>query len=164
MIIIISLLLIYIVYINITLSKKRKKVINEWQELDNLIKKRNDLIPNLLAKVKEYSIEDIDKVNEARNKVLSSKTKKDKITHSNKLTNELGYLFSLTEENSDLKTDGNFLTIQSSINDIEDQINNYKRRYNILAINYKNKLNKFKIIAHLFRHQKEDYIDEEVLE
>ena len=164
MIIIISLLLIYIVYINITLSKKRKKVINEWQELDNLIKKRNDLIPNLLAKVKEYSIEDIDKVNEARNKVLSSKTKKDKITHSNKLTNELGYLFSLTEENSDLKTDGKFLTIQSSINDIEDQINNYKRRYNILAINYKNKLNKFKIIAHLFRHQKEDYIDEEVLE
>ena len=159
------LLTVYVLYMKIILSNRRESVKKDWLQIDMLLKKRNDLIPSLIDITKDYFLEEetINNIRSARNNVLSSKSKKDKMKNSNKLTSELGHLFSITERFSDLKNNSEFIDIQSRLHDTEDQINNSRRRYNNKVLDYTHKLDMFpfKIVAKVFNYKPEDYFDEE---
>ena len=159
------LLTVYVLYMKIILSNRRESVKKDWLQIDMLLKKRNDLIPSLIDITKDYFLEEeaINNIRSARNNVLSSKSKKDKMKNSNKLTSELGHLFCITERFSDLKNNSEFIDIQSKLHDTEDQINNSRRRYNNKVLDYTHKLDMFpfKIVAKVFNYKPEDYFDEE---
>ena len=144
----------------------QKNVKEKWNQIDGLLKTRNDIIPDLLKIVKSYvkDIETIDNVNTSRNNLLSSKTKKDKMSNSNKITSELNILFSVTENYSDLKNNDKFLDLQNKLHDTEDQINRSKKKYNNTVISYKHKLNSFpsNIIAYVFKFKPVEIFTEEV--
>lgn len=153
--IIIILPIIYTYKTRKNLKTCQKKVKEKWGKIDSLLKTRNDIIPDLLQVVETYvrDIETIDNVNNTRDDLLSSKTKKDKIKNSNKLTSELNVLFSITENYSDLKNNEKFLDLQNKIHDTEDQINKSRKNYNSSVTNYSNKINTFpsNIVAYVFK-------------
>ena len=132
-----------------------------------MLKQRNDLIPDLLDTIKDYSFDNIlVNINDSRNSILSSKTRKEKMKNSNILANEISCLFAITEDYDELKESARFLDIQNKIHDTEDQINNSRRKYNNLVLDYKSKLHMFpsKIVASIFNLKEEEYFDEEVFE
>ncbi len=164
--IIIIIPIIYTFQTRKSLKKHQNKITESWVKIDNLLKTRNDIIPDLLEILEKYNIkeETLDSINNVRSNLLTSKTKKDKMANSSKLTNELGHLFAITENYSELKINDIFLNLQSKIHETEDQINNSKRRYNNLALDYKNKLDMFpsKIIAYVFKLKPFEIFNEEV--
>lgn len=143
----------------------QKNVKEKWNKISGLIKTRNDIIPDLLEVVETYvnDIETITNVNTTRNDLLSSKTTKEKMNNSNKLTNELDILFSITEHYSDLKNNDKFLDLQNKIHDTEDQINRTRKKYNNSVVNYKNKLKTFpsNVVAHVFKFKPVEIFAEE---
>ena len=165
LLIIIIFLVIYTYKTHKNLTKRKNRVNESWIRIENLIKNRNDMILSLIEVAGEYNMkkDTINNIKNTRSNLLSSKKIKDKMTNSNKLSDELSYLFALTEDYPDLKVDRKFLDIQSKIHDTEDQINNTKIRYNKLALDYKNKINFFpsKIVAYIFKFKPAEIFSEE---
>ena len=152
--IIIILPIIYTYRTKRNLKNSQKKVKEDWNKIDSILKTRNDIIPELIEIAKKHINEEmLSNINKTRNDLIISKTKEDKIINSNKLTNELGYLFSITEDYVDLKENGKFLDVQSKLHDTEDQLTKSKKKYNNSALIYKNKIKGFpsNIVAYVFK-------------
>ncbi len=152
--IIIILPVIYTYKTRRTLKTKQKQVKEEWDKIDNILKTRNDIIPDLVKVTKKYLNEEtVNNINNIRKDLLISKTREEKINNSNKLTSELGYLFSVTEDYINLKENSEFLDIQSKLHDTEDQLLKSKKKYNSNVINYKNKIRRFpsNVVAYIFK-------------
>ncbi len=153
--IIIILPIIYTYKARKNLKKRESKVKEDWKKIDSLLKIRNDIIPDLIDITKKYinNEETLNNIINTRKDLLVSKTKKDKIKHSNQLTSELSYLFSITEDYNNLKENNNFIDIQNKLHDTEDQINKSRKKYNNSVSAYKKKMNGFptKIVAYVFK-------------
>ena len=116
--IIIILPVIYTYRTRKALKKRQKQVNEEWDKVDSILKTRNDIIPELVKVTEKYLNEEtINNINNTRKDLLISKTRGEKIINSNKLTSELGYLFSITEDYIPLKENSEFLDIQSKLHD-----------------------------------------------
>ncbi|MBR3198487.1 MAG: LemA family protein [Bacilli bacterium] len=152
--IIIILPVIYTYRTRKALKKRQKQVNEEWDKVDSILKTRNDIIPELVKVTEKYLNEEtINNINNTRKDLLISKTRGEKIINSNKLTSELGYLFSITEDYIPLKENSEFLDIQSKLHDTEDQLLKTKKKYNSNVINYKKKVKRFpsNIVAYIFK-------------
>ncbi len=153
--IIIILPVIYTYKARKRIKKSQNKVKENWNKIDELLKVRNDIIPELIDVTKKYINRDdiLNSISNARKDLLISRDYQEKMENSNKLTSELGYLFSITEDYVNLKENGNFIDIQNKIHDTEDQISKSKKIYNISVTDYKKKTNGFpsKIIAYVFK-------------
>jgi LemA protein len=159
---IVFLLAIYVVSTYNSLINYRNRVKDGFASIDVLLKRRNDLIPNLVETVKGYAThekETLAAVISARNSAVSAQTPHDKMTSSNELTNALGHLFAVAESYPDLKANTNFLDLQNSLRDTEDQISNARQTYNDLVLTYKNQLELFpsNIVAGMFHFQPEEF-------
>ena len=98
------------------LVKLRNSVKDQWSQIDIQLKRRFDLIPNLVETVKGYAgheEETLTKVIEARNQYQSAKTNEDAMKANNELTNMITKLFALSEAYPDLKANQNFLNLQT---------------------------------------------------
>jgi len=103
----------------------RNLVKDQWAQIDVLLKRRADLIPNLVETVKGYASHEkdtLEAVINARNKAVSATTKEDEIAASGEVTQALSRLFALTESYPELKADKNFLSLQTDLRDAEDKI------------------------------------------
>ena len=132
----IGVLVLVIFYVIATYNKivRRKTYVEEaWAQIDTFLKRRFDLIPNLVEATKGYmkhEQETLTKVIEARNSVRSAKSRAEQIEANNQLSETLTHLFALSEAYPDLKANQNFLLLQEELIGTENKIASARRRYN----------------------------------
>jgi len=143
LIILIVLAIILILMYN-TLVSKKNQVENIFASVDTQLKKRYDLIPNLVASVSKYMeheksiLEDITKLRAAANKPNISD--KEKINLDAKMSKALGSIMIAVENYPELKANENVMHLQRSLNEVEEQIAAARRAYNQSVTDYNNAL------------------------
>ncbi len=140
---------------------KKNQVDNIRASIDALLKKRFDLIPNLVEAVKQYMNYEsklIKDVVELRSKALSSNDLKDKLKVENELEGKLKSLFVNFENYPDLKASNSLLQLQIELSDIESQISAARRTYNQVVTDFNNALEMFptNIIASSLNYERQE--------
>lgn len=161
---IVVLIALFIVSNYNVLVKLRNKVKDQWAQIDVLLKRRVDLIPNLVETVKGYAShekETLDAVIEARSKSVSANNVKEEMDANNELSRALGRLIAISEAYPDLKANTNFLDLQNQLSETEDKISYARQFYNDSVLTYKNKLEMFpsNIIASMFGFKPEMFFE-----
>ena len=139
-IILLFLVSIFVFFYNVMLIK-RNKASNAFSSLDVMLKKRYDLIPNLVNVVRGYS--DFEKsvftdITKLRNELINSNDKNEILEKNVSLAIELNKLIAYVENYPDLKANKNYLELQKSLYKIEEQISAARRTYNAHVTNYNN--------------------------
>lgn len=152
---IILILIIYIISVYNKLVRARNKVKDQWAQIDVQLKKRVDLIPNIVETVKGYAKhekETLEEVIKARNSFTSANSIGDEIEANNQITGALNKLFALSESYPDLKANANFISLQADLKDIEEKISYARQFYNDTVLNFNNLIEMFpsNIIAGMF--------------
>ena len=171
-IIVVGLLLVLVCYVIGVYNKlvnARNKVENQFSQVDIQLKRRADLIPNLVETVKGYAKHEegtFKAVIEARNKAVNAGTVNEKIEANNKLTGALNKLFALAEAYPELKANENFLALQNDLKDTEDKITYARQFYNDSAMGYNNLTQMFpsNIVAKINKYKVLDFFKEEKIE
>lgn len=162
-IVIIVIIVLYVIATYNSLISLRNRVKDQWAQIDVQLKRRFDLIPNLVNTVKGYAKhekETLDDVIKARNSYLSSNTKEDEMKANQELNNATTRLFALAESYPELKADKNFMDLQENLNETENKIAAARQFYNDTVLNYNNKIEMFpsNIIAGLFHFKTESFL------
>lgn len=125
------------------LIKLRNKKDDQWSQIEVQLKRRADLIPNLVETVKGYAKHEkgtLEEVIKARNTYLSAKTPEEEMKASGEITGALSKLFALSENYPDLKANENFLGLQNDLKETEDKISYSRQFYNDAVLTYNNKV------------------------
>ncbi len=135
-----------------------------WADIDVQLKRRYDLIPNLVETVKGYATHErstFDSVTEARAKAMSATTPAEKGAAENMLSDTLKSLFAVSEAYPDLKANTNFLALQSELSDTENKIQAARRFYNgnVRDLNTAMQVFPGNIIAGQFHFEKRDFFE-----
>lgn len=164
LIIIVVLILIYLglTYNSFVVLKNRVK--DQWAQIDVQLKRRFDLIPNLVETVKGYASHEkdtLEAVVKARNEYLSSDTPEGKIAANNDLNKVVTKLFVLAESYPELKADTSFRELQTTLTETEDKISYARQFYNDVVMKYNNKVEVFpsNIVAGLFGFKTSAYFN-----
>jgi LemA protein len=162
-----ALIALWAVAIFNKLVKNRNLVLEGWSGIDVQLKRRYDLIPNLVETVKGYAgheREVLARVVELRNSAASAQTATEKAPIENMLTQTLRQLFALAEAYPDLKANQNFLDLQGQLSEIEEQIQFSRRYYNGTARDMNILVQSFpsNIIANSFGFKVADYFEIEL--
>ena len=161
---IVILLTLYGVSIYNSLIKLRNMVRNAWSDIDVQLKKRHDLIPNLVETVKGYAAHEktvLENVTKARSMAAQAKGPEESAQAENMLTQALRQLFAVVENYPDLKANQNFLALQEELRNVEDQIQEARRYYNAVVRDYNIRTESFpsNIIASIFNFKKEQFFE-----
>jgi LemA protein len=148
-------ILLYVMVSYNGLITLRNRVKEAWSDIDVQLKRRYDLIPNLIETVKGYASHEKETFNmviEARSKAMSATGLKEKGEAENALSGTLKSLFALSENYPELKASVNFLELQKELTDTEDKIQASRRFYNGNVLDFNTKLEMFptNIIAQMF--------------
>src|ERR671912_1119982 len=117
----------------------KNQVLNAWKQIDVQLKRRHDLIPNLVNTVKgamDFERSTLEAVISARNKALKATGVKDTARAEGELTQALGRLFALTEAYPDLKATGNVAQLQEELTSTENKVGFARQLYNDVATQY----------------------------
>ena len=137
-IVVVILGLIFIIIYN-SLIKQRNKVENAWAQIEVQLKRRYDLIPNLLETVKGYAKHEktlLENITKARTAVMSANNVNETAEASNYLSSTLKSLFAVTENYPELKANQNFLQLQKDLLETEDKIAYSRQFYNDTVMKY----------------------------
>lgn len=145
----------------------KNRVLEAWSGIDVQLKKRYDLIPNLVNTVKGYAAHEsgtLEKVIQARNQAMaagSGGSINDQVQAENALSGTLKSLFALSESYPDLKANTSFLALQSSLAEIEETLQNARRYYNALVRDNNTAVESFpsNLIANNFNFEKFDFFE-----
>ena len=124
----------------------KNQVLNAWKQIDVQLKRRHDLIPNLVNTVKgamEFERGTLEAVISARNKAVSATSVKETARAEGELTQALGRLFALTEAYPELKTNANILSLQEELTSTENKVGFARQHYNDAATMYNTKQSTF---------------------
>lgn len=159
---IILLLIIYVVGVYNSLVKLRNKVNDQSSQVDIELKKRFDLVPNLVETVKGYAKhekETLEEVIKARNSFTSAGNMNEELAANDNLSNALTKLFALSEAYPDLKANTNFINLQNSLNEIEENIAYKRSFYNETVRMYNDKIMTVpsNIVANIFNFKEKEY-------
>lgn len=146
------------------LIKLRNTSEQAWSDVDVQLKRRYDLIPNLVETVKGYAShekETFEKVVQARNQAMGASNPAEKGQAENFLTSTLKSLFALAEAYPDLKANQNFLDLQDELSNIEEQIQLARRYYNAVVRDLNTKIESVpsNIIANWFKFETKEYFE-----
>ncbi|MEG0077521.1 LemA family protein [Anaerorhabdus sp.] len=138
----------------------KNKVEEAFSTMDVYLKKRYDMIPNLVETVKGYAkheSETLEAVISARNKAASATTIEGKIEAEKGLSGVLGRLFALTESYPDLKANQNFIELQTQIKQMEEEIANSRKYYNGVVKEFNTRCETFpsNLVASIFGFKKQ---------
>jgi len=155
-----------LVYLYNGLVKLRNAVDGAWAQIDVQLKRRYDLIPNLVETVKGYAAherETLEAVITARNAAMAAKGPGDQATADNMLTGTLKSLFALSEAYPDLKANQNFLALQEELTGTEGRIAYARQYYNDIVQRYNTKIQTFPsaILAGMFGYKAREYFEAE---
>jgi len=143
---IIALIILWLVLTYNGLIRRRYRVKEAWSDIDVQLKRRYDLIPNLVETVKGYMTHEqtvFEKVTEARTRAMGAKSKDEKLGAENALSNTLKTLFAVSENYPELKANANFLDLQRELADTENKIQAARRFYNGNVMDYNTKIETF---------------------
>lgn len=154
------------IVINNQIIAKKNKIKEAFGSIDAYLKKRFDLIPNLVMVVKKYASyekELLIDITRIRSGMDTAKTVSEKMKMSNQISTLLSGLKITMENYPDLKADGQFLNLQYNLTDIEEQLSAARRTYNAAVIQYNNKIQMFpaSIVAGI-RGDKKEYVLEAI--
>ena len=162
--IIIVLVIGYVVYTYNEMVKLRNMVKEQWSQIEVLLKRRSDLIPNLVEVVKGYAEHEsstLEEVVNARNKMTNSHSKEEEIEAVKEMSSSLTKLIALAESYPELKANTNYLNLQENLQETEDKISYARQFYNDAILKYKNKIEIFpgNMIASLFKFESEPFFE-----
>ncbi len=163
---VLGLVLVWLILIYNGLVTLRNDVQSSWKQIDVQLKRRHDLIPNLVATVKgamEFEQDTLEKVISARAKAVSAPTTATKAEAENMLTQALGKLFAVMENYPALKSNQNVMQLQEELTSTENRISFARQLYNDLVANYRTKLQVFpnNMVASLMSFRTEEYFGAE---
>ena len=161
---IIVLLLIVLVLSYNGLVRQRNRIDNAWSQIDVQLKRRYDLIPNLVETVKGYAAHErgvFEAVTQARANALNAQGPAQQAQAENVLSGALKSLFAVAEAYPELKANQNFLALQEELTSTEDRIAYARQFYNDSVLSYNNKLQTFPrtLIAGMFDFDKREYFE-----
>ena len=157
-------ILLFVVMYNSLIGKKNN-VENAFGSVDVMLKKRYDLIPNLVETVKQYMThekETLTKITELRTRAMSGgMSSDDKVSLENQLTKAIGGIMVAVENYPDLKASDNFDMLQRSWNEAEEQISAARRSYNAAVTTYNNGVEMFptNIIANMLNYSRKEVFE-----
>ena len=145
------------------LVKARMQTQESWSQIDVQLKRRNDLIPNLVETVKGYAkheSETLTKVTQLRQDVAAATTPADKMAASNQLSGVLSGFFARAEAYPDLKANTNFNKLQEELTNTENKIAYSRQLFNATTANYNTKLQSFptNVVAGVHHFQPSEFL------
>ncbi len=166
---ILILLLIALIGIYNSLVRKRNRVEEAWSDIEVQLKRRYDLIPNVVETVKGYAKHEkslFENVTKARTQAMGATTLEEHAKAENMLSNTLKSLFAVAENYPDLKANANFLDLQRELADTENKIQSARRFYNGNVRDYNITIESVpsNIIAGMFNFTKRDFFELESAE
>ena len=161
-------LVLYVITMYNGLVRARQQVKEAWSTIETQLKRRYDLIPNLVETVKAYAThekETLENVIRARNSAMTVKGVDNKAKAETGLTGALKSIFALSESYPDLKANENFKELQQELSDTETKIQASRQFYNTVVLDFNTRIEIFpsNIIANTFAFRKADFfkMDEE---
>lgn len=148
-IVIVVLIVVLIIWLVATYNKfikMQNKVEEGFSTMDVYLKKRYDLIPNLVESVKGYAAHESKTLNDvisARNMAVQATTLDQKIQGEQKLQSMLGPLYAISEQYPNLKADQNFMDLQNQLKSMEGEIANARKYYNAVCVKFNNLVEMF---------------------
>ncbi len=151
-----------LIYVFNRLIIRRNRVREAWSDIDVQLKRRYDLIPNIVETVKGYMSHEsgvFEKVTEARTAAMGADTKKEKLGAENALSSTLKTLFAVSENYPELKANANFLDLQRELADTENKIQAARRFYNGTVMEFNNSIETFptNLIGGMLGFKKEEF-------
>jgi LemA protein len=142
----------------------RNKAEESWSDIDTQLKRRFDLIPNIIETVKGYASHEkstFENVTKARTMAMNASTVKEKESADNMLSGALKSLFAVSENYPDLKANQNFMQLQNTLKEIEEHIQLSRRYYNATVRDLNTKIETFpaNIVANMFKFEKKDFFE-----
>jgi LemA protein len=164
-VLVVLLVLVFILSYN-GLVRLRNRIDNAWSQIDVQLKRRYDLIPNLVETVKGYASHErqvLENVTQARANAINAQGPAQQADAENVLSGALKSLFAVAEAYPDLKANQNFLSLQEELTSTEDRVAYARQFYNDSVLSYNNKLQTFprNIIAGMFNFEKREYFEGE---
>ena len=162
--VIVVLVGLYAVFSYNGLVSLRNRIENAWAQIDVQLKRRYDLIPNLVETVKGYASherETLDAVIQARNAGMSAEGPHDQAEAENQITGALKSLFALSEAYPDLKANQNFAQLQEELTGTEGRIAYARQFYNDTVYSYNTKIQSVpaNVIANQFNFDEREYFE-----
>ena len=164
LILVLVLIVLWVISVYNSLIALRNRVKDQWAQIDVQLKRRFDLIPNLVETVKGYTkheSETLEAVIKARNTYVSATVPEEQMKADGELTKAISKLFALTESYPDLKANTNFQALQQELTETESKIAAARQFYNDTVMVYNNKVSMVpsNIIASLFKFNKEAFFE-----
>jgi LemA protein len=146
------------------LVRRRNRVDGAWSQIDVQLKRRHDLIPNLVETVKGYAAHErgtFEAVTNARANAISAQGPEQQAQAENQLTGALKSLFAVAEAYPDLKANQNFLQLQEEVTSTEDRIAYSRQFYNDSVVTYNTRIQQFPtvILANTFNFERRELFD-----
>jgi LemA protein len=147
-----------------SLVQLRVRADNAWSDIDIQLKRRHDLIPNLVETVKGYATHEkgtFENIAKLRSQAMQATTPGDKAEAENQLTGAVKSLFAVAENYPQLKASEEFTQLQGSLNQTEESIQNARRYYNAVVRDLNTKLQSFptNILAGMFGFQQRQFFE-----
>lgn len=154
-VVIIAIIVIYVIATYNNLVGLKNRVSDQWSQIDVELKRRFDLIPNLVNTVKGYAkheSETLENVTKARTMYLTAGTKEQAMDADSELSNAISKLFALAESYPDLKANENFMALQKELIETEDKITYARKFYNDTALRLNLAIDRFpsNLVAKMF--------------
>ena len=164
LIIVLVLIVLWAISVYNSLIALKNRVKDQWAQIDVQLKRRFDLIPNLVETVKGYTkheSETLEAVIKARNTYVSATVPEEQMKADGELTQAISKLFALTESYPELKANTNFQALQQELTETESKIAAARQFYNDTVMVYNNKVSMVpsNIIASLFKFNKETFFE-----
>jgi LemA protein len=162
LVVVVVLLALYAIVSYNGLVSLRNRIENAWAQIDVQLKRRYDLIPNLVETVKGYAAherETLDAVITARNAGMNAQGPHDQAEAENQISGALKSLFALSEAYPDLKANQNFAQLQEELTGTEGRIAYARQFYNDTVYRYNTKVQSFpaNLLANMFRFSEREY-------
>jgi LemA protein len=141
-----GILVLFVVLLYNSLIRLKNNIENSFSQIDVQLKRRNDLIPNLIETVKGYMKHErklLENITNARANVLKAKTIESKSKASNMLSDTLKSLFAVAENYPNLKANENFLQLQEELTGTENKIAYARQHYNDVVMSFNTKIETF---------------------
>lgn len=161
-VVLIALLVGGVIVIYNRLVKLRVQCDNAWADIDVQLKRRHDLIPNVVETVKGYAAHEqdtLEQVVEARQQAVDAQGPAEQAEAEGFLTDALRQLFALSEDYPDLKAAANFRELQSTLSEIETALQNARRYYNAVVRDFNTRVEQFpsNLVAGAFGFEKREF-------
>ena len=160
---VLALIIFFVIVSYNSLVRGRIQTKEAWSQIDVQLKRRNDLLPNLIETVKgyaKYEASTLEKVTELRRQVAAATTPAEAMKASDALTRQVSGIFAVAENYPDLKASGNFAQLQEELTNTENKISYARQLYNSVVSNYNIKLETFpsNLIADIFGFKAADFL------